>query len=229
MFEKFAQTLTEKLTRLAARAVPVDPSGFNDPRAARTDWTPLKGGGANFRTHTMIEKAHYRYEFRPSAGNLIFGLLFAVMGGGIPVAVFLGILMEDGFNDVIMLMPLVMSAVFIGIGVILVRSALKPIVFDKHSGFFWKGRVDPLSVNDRSRIKVYCELGRIEGLQLIREWVRSDKSSFYSYELNLVLDDGSRLNVVDHGNIHKLKEDAEKLARFLMVPLWDPADLSPSV
>ena len=39
----------------------------------------------------------------------------------------------------------------------------------------------------------------------IRERCTSRNSSYYSYELNLVLDDGSRLNGVDHGNLERLR------------------------
>ena len=37
----------------------------------------------------------------------------------------------------------------------------------------------------------------------------------------LVLQDGRRLNVVDHGNREQLRADAATLARFLGKPLWD--------
>ncbi|MDP6491172.1 MAG: hypothetical protein QGG69_05335 [Kiritimatiellia bacterium] len=57
--------------------------------------------------------------------------------------------------------------------------------------------------------------------QLLSEYCRSDKSSYYSYELNLVLQDGSRINVVDHGNKTKLREDAATLSEFLGRPVWD--------
>ena len=48
------------------------------------------------------------------------------------------------------------------------------------------------------------------------------KSSYYSYELNLVLSDGTRLNIVDHGDLRRVRRDGATLARFLGVPLWDP-------
>jgi len=47
---------------------------------------------------------------------------------------------------------------------------------------------------------------------------------FTSYELNLVLKDGSRRNLVDHGNLPALRDDARELAGFLIVPLWDATE-----
>ena len=86
---------------------------------------------------------------------------------------------------------------------------------------FWKGRKAPNEVLDIHALKNACKLEDIYALQLIAEYVRGNKSSYYSYEMNLVLKDGNRLNVVDHGNQTKLREDAQALATFLKVPVWD--------
>ena len=67
------------------------------------------------------------------------------------------------------------------------------------------------------------ELTRVKALQIISELCRGDKSSYHSYELNLILDNASRINVVDHGSLSKLREDANRLAQFLGVPIWDAA------
>jgi hypothetical protein len=61
--------------------------------------------------------------------------------------------------------------------------------------------------------------GRI--LQLIREYISSAKSSYYSYEINLVIEEGKRVNVVDHGNLEQIRKDAGTLSRFLGCPVWD--------
>jgi hypothetical protein len=42
-----------------------------------------------------------------------------------------------------------------------------------------------------------------------------------SYELNLVLKDGSRLNAIDHGNQQALRADSQTIATFINKPLWD--------
>ncbi|MGD9320846.1 MAG: hypothetical protein PVH99_12810, partial [Desulfobacteraceae bacterium] len=47
------------------------------------------------------------------------------------------------------------------------------------------------------------------------------KRSYYSYELNLVLRDSKRTNVMDHGDYEKLREDAQTLSQFLEKPVWD--------
>ena len=59
---------------------------------------------------------------------------------------------------------------------------------------------------------------------MIREYVRGSESSYYSYELNLICSDGSRINIVDHGALRKLREDAALLAEYLSIPVWDAID-----
>jgi hypothetical protein len=60
---------------------------------------------------------------------------------------------------------------------------------------------------------------------LLREFVQGNKNSYDSYELNLVLRDGRRLNVIDHGTLHAIREDARILADYLGVSIWDAIDL----
>ena len=46
------------------------------------------------------------------------------------------------------------------------------------------------------------------------------------YEINLILHDSSRLNVVHHGNKKRIRRDAATLAEFLGKPLWDASGLN---
>ena len=100
-------------------------------------------------------------------------------------------------------------------------SMSKPVVFDKRSGLFWKSWKNPEEMGFPETLYNCTELGEIHALQLVSEYWEGDKSSFYSYELNLVLHDGSRTNVVDHGDLAQLRQDAKTLSEFLGIPLWD--------
>lgn len=71
-------------------------------------------------------------------------------------------------------------------------------------------------------IKTIVKLDEIFGIQVIKEYIESKdskghKSSYYSYEINLVLMSGKRLNVVDYGNAKSILEDASQLSKFLGV------------
>jgi hypothetical protein len=61
----------------------------------------------------------------------------------------------------------------------------------------------------------------VYAIQLLSEYCCGNESRFYSYELNLVLKDGGRMNVIDHGNRAVLREQARELSLFLGKPVWD--------
>lgn len=198
-----------------------DPSRLGDPVAVQTAWTPAKGGGASFRTHNSVKMDTNRLEFRPSMGARIFYMVFFFMGAGIAVG-FSSANVSQGtfslnFNTVF---PILFGLVFTVIGGCLYYFGTKPVVFDRRRGSFWKGRTDPDAPRN-VEIKDFARFENIHALQLISEHCRSDEHSYTSYELNLVLQDGNRINVIDHGDIQKLREDARKLSHFLDKPLWD--------
>jgi hypothetical protein len=96
-----------------------------------------------------------------------------------------------------------------------------PVVFDKRQGAFWRGRTAPNEVINRLTLKAYAKLDDVHALQVIKEGVHGDDSSYDSFELNLVLTDGRRINVTDHGDYDTLRRNTETLSAFLGRPLWD--------
>ncbi len=205
---------------------PPDPSRYNNPVALRTSWAPLKPGGTNFKTHNYVEERG-EARFQPTVGALLFGGIFTVMGILFPIIALTSTQSNGGSGSsaVFILIPLIFS----GVGIFMLRSFTTPIVFSKRKGYFWKGRVEESQRIERADLKVKCKLVEIEAVQVIAEWVRSrssgssgsGNSSYYSYEINLVLKDASRLNVVDYGNYRGVVDSAQKLSRYLNVPLWD--------
>jgi hypothetical protein len=193
----------------------VEPSCFGDPLAERTQWSPLKSGGANFRMHKLVSVQCDRMEFRITAGMLLFALAFFLVGVGAAAG---ALLSAEAF------WPLGLFAlIFLSVGGGMFFFSSEPVVFDKRKGFFWKGRKSPEDVADLKNCKHCVRLGEIHALQIVAEQIKG-KSSYSSYELNLVLKDASRINVVDHGSKEKIREDAAALAAFLGRPLWDSAE-----
>lgn len=216
------KNLAEKIKGMMGERIVFDPSGLNDHVAIQTAWTPLKGGGSNFRTHKLIEVGFERVEFRASVGAKIFSLLFLFVGVGLNAA-FAYSMYEAGnfsFNSETVV-PMIIGLIFAIVGGAMLYFGTTPIVFDRGKGYFWKGRKKPDEFQDNSNLKNFAMLEQIHALQIISEYCRGSKSSFYSYELNLVLKNGKRINVVDHGNFLKLREDAQKLSGFLNRPVWD--------
>lgn len=188
---------------------------------AEVDWSPLKGGGTNFKTHRLIVDDRNTARFEPTLGTRLFCWIFLgagllLLGAGVMVAV------ENSPDLGLEVLILgVMGLVFSLVGFLMLRFMATPVVFDRARGYFWKGRKDPDEFWNRDELKDFAELGNIVGLQVIGEAVSSDSGSFTSYELNLVLKDGSRLNVVDHGNKDAIVDDAQTLSEFLGVAVLD--------
>ncbi|MEQ1857089.1 MAG: hypothetical protein ABL963_11480 [Longimicrobiales bacterium] len=221
------RALAEKLPTvksLTVHPVAYDASHLGDELATRTDWGPAKGGGASFCTHRLVDAGPRRVEFRATKGALAFFAAFALMGLMalviFPVAAFNSMGLQ-WLTLAFLILPLVVGTVFVAVGSALWYYVGAPIVFDKQRGEYWKSRVPPEAAANRHAMKDRVALDRIHALQLISELCEGDDSTYTSYELNLVLDDATRLNVVDHGNREELRRDAEALAKFLGRPLWD--------
>ncbi len=178
------------------------------------DWGPLKSGGANFKTHKLVEVASQRMEYKASVGSIILGFIFLLVGLGVSSIVFF-----DGFSIFLLLF----GVAFATVGVFILKSALNPIVFDKTEGYFWKGKKTPSMVSDINELKVATKLDDIYGIQVIKEYIKSSSkgkdTSYYSYEINLILNSGERLNVVDYGNANAILEDASRISKFLNKPI----------
>lgn len=216
------KALIEKMQKITREQVSFDPSSFNDQVALQTDWTPAKGGGASFRTHRLVVLSSDRREFRASFGAKLFYLVFLLVGLGVMIAFSYSNLSSGEFVlNAALFMPVLIGLIFSGVGGAMFYFGTAPIVFDKRKGYFWKGRKVPDEVFDKSSIKHFTKLERVHAIQLISEYCRGNKSSYYSYELNLVLEDGQRINVVDHGNENRLREDAGNLSDFLGKPVWN--------
>jgi hypothetical protein len=198
----------------------IDPASFGDPLAEQVDWSPLSAGGANFRTHRLVPISDFRLEFRSTLGARLFALVFMGFGLLAPVIVFLAgdLQPRTVFASFPFWFGLGFAAIFLGAGAFLWRAFCSPIVFDKDAREYTRKKRLFRGGKDA---EFPVDLQRIRGIQVLREWVSGSESSYYSYELNLVLDDTSRAQVVDHGNRDKLVSDAEVLAAFLGVPLWD--------
>lgn len=214
MFEKFAQMLQN----LQNSQNGFDPTQFGDPIATQTGWGPARGGGSNFRTYKLVQVNPSRVEFKTTIGAIIFSLIFALPG--IALLIFLIPNVNWSSIDSGITIALLFGLIFASLGGYMFYRQMLPIVFDKQEGFFWKGHKPQAGMLTNEAVVKYVRLESIHALQIVAEYI-SGKNSFYSFELNLVLKNGNRINVVDHGNRKKLVEEAGALAEYLGVPVWD--------
>lgn len=220
-------TLLDKI-KAAFKKPEINPGDFNDPIAEKISWAPLNGGGTNFKTRKFVQVNPNRVEFKKTIMMKIFPWIFICF----PIIVFSIILYngEIALNSQNIASPenlvVLVPFVFIGGGIFLLLKTNKSIVFDKRYGYYWKGKSEPETYN-LSANKNFIRLSDIHAIQLIREYIRSSSgssssgSSYYSYELNLILKDERRINVIDHGHKRSIIEDSQLLSDFLHVPVWN--------
>lgn len=184
----------------------LDLSAFGNEIAFKTSWEPLVGGGTNFCTHRAQKNSSLMGDviaFKTTIQAYLFAISFVALGAVFAIASAAGEIAD---------MP-----IWAGLGVLafgcwdLWSLRQKESRFDRYSSELTQG-------------KKSFDLKNAEAIQLIREYVRGKESSYYSYELNLICSDGSRINIVDHGALRKLREDAALLAEYLSIPVWDAID-----
>ncbi|MEM6515451.1 MAG: hypothetical protein AAF688_04655 [Bacteroidota bacterium] len=177
---------------------------------------PLALGGASFETQVLYKKASHRYEFKPSRGYGFFCGAFVI----VPFIIIAVVLYQNAnqFNYGIIenSWPLLLFVLVWSLATLfLLRTLFRPIVFDKSINRFYKG----FFKNKTKDAKHNISMSRIVALQIIGEIVSGKDKSYNSFELNLVLDDASRINVIDHGNLKGVISDADSLSQFLNVPI----------
>ena len=199
---------------------PFDPAQFNDPLALEIEWGSLNGGGTNFCTHRLRKIYDDRIEFKSTFKAKMFCFFFMLIGLFLLSPIYFMIVSGEGIG-VGILFPLLFGGPFFAIGSYMFYRGSIPIVFDKHKGYYWHSRKSPDQFVEMDTINLLTALEDIHAIQLISEYCSGEKSSFYSYEINLVLHNGERINVVDHGKKSQILLDSELLAEFLQVTVWD--------
>ncbi|MDD2486787.1 MAG: hypothetical protein PHS92_00245 [Candidatus Gracilibacteria bacterium] len=187
-------------------------SVFNDPIAEKIEWTPLKRGGASVYTYILKEE-NGRLIFSSSIWMKITASIFTIVG----LFILLITITSKGYESFMMFG--IISFIFIGIGAWLLYYYSIPIIFDNIAGYHYRGKIRT-NFNFISNDK-FIEIKSIHAVQVISEYVRGNKTSFYSYEINLVLNDLRRINVIDHGNLDMIKKDAKLIGDYLSIPVWE--------
>jgi len=207
----------------------IGPERFDDPLAARTEWVPAVEGGTNFCTRVLVQVSPRRVEFRPTTAARVVPIVFVLVGLAALAFAVWALLNERGYFVGTMI-SLAVGCLFVVGGATVCCLATRRIAFDQGAGCFWKGGSTPISPAGIQSRTSAAPLAEIHAVQLLSEFIEGSRSSshdagstssYHSYEINLVLKDGSRINVVDHGDLARIRQDAGQLARFLDVPIWD--------
>lgn len=204
-------------------AMSFDVSRFNDPMAEQIQWTPLQSGGSSFAAQNLTEINPDRFELKPTLQSKLFSFVF--MGVGVAIPLFF--IPDIDFADEDAMLSLgflsIFGLLFAASGFFTLRKFSKPTVFDKSIGKFWKGKNGPDKKPELMNSELVYDLDKVYAIQLLSEYVRSDKKSYYIFELNFVMDDTKRLNILRQGGKAKIRKNADTLSKFLNIPIWDAA------
>lgn len=194
----------EKLT-MAQRVTSTTSPNLNDPVALRTSWAPANVGGFSARGSKLVEVAPGRLEFHPTLINRAIGIVFLIIG------------LCSLFAPGPLLSRLMSAIVFSSVGIISTYQVSRKIAFDSDAGKFQ---------SEYPHKQEEFPLSHIHAVQIVSEAMKVPEASggyfrFHSFETNLVLKTGQRVNVSDHGALDAVRADADSLAAFLGVPVWD--------
>lgn len=193
---------------------------FKNPLAEKVSWKPQKRGGSNYKSRKLVTINSQNLRYKPTTVSFVFSYLFLA-------APFLFFAFQFLVNNqeqwkIFMEFPVVLSfPIFIIAGAIVLYALYKPIGFNKKIGYYYKSYKKPTSLREVPDSKKWVKLDDVKALQIIKERVKTKNSSFISYELNLVLKDASRVNVIDHSNYQSIMEDAQVIADFIGIPYWN--------
>lgn len=179
--------------------------------------SPLVTGGTNFKTHVLKTNFRSKISYRPSLGGLLFLSLFVVIGMALVIYNLIdynGLFTAPSLANIL---TLAIGLLFAFVGGYMSYKLSMPRVFDKQLGYYYKAY--SFQLDDRD-LKKYIALNSIVAIQIIGETVKSKDRSFGSFELNLVLNDSTRENVIDHGNLKSIINDAYIISEFLNTPIW---------
>jgi len=183
------------------------------------EWTPLGKKGEHFKSLELKQINSNRIELRKTKLRIVFSGVLTFIG----ISLFL-----FGFHyfDENKLSNLsVMGSMILGIPLTLAGIYYfifpKNSTFDRRYDWYWVGKNNLSRAKEVSRLKKAMRLSNVAAIQVLTEsYNYDDQNSYVIWEINLVSENGRRLNVIDIGDKTSILKEAKKLADFLNVPIW---------
>ena len=166
----------------------------------------MKWGGWNLCTHRLRRKStfsstSYRFEL---ANEAKFACYFFI---GMPLAFCAFAWRAAGFDAVSEAIGF-LSLMSLFFAWMLAWLRWREFSFYPYEGWCGRSRRRKIGIND------------IGALQILSHKNINKKGSYYSFELNLVFNDATRLNVLNHNAMQATRDDAAILSAALRVPVW---------
>ena len=180
--------------------------------------TPLKRSTASFQDAKLSFSDSW-VKITPHIINYLFFSVFLIFGLAIIILSQSHMGLEDTTDKIF---ALVIGGIFtiVGLsGMFYPKFSAKAEIDLLNKKFYPKGKRKFLStINPQEELEIPLE--RFKFLRILTKTGRHSKGgTYHCYELNLVIDDDHRYNLLNHGNEKKLLQDAQKLSEILNIPI----------
>lgn len=208
---------------------------LDDEIANKTSFKPLKTWWANFKTHHLVIDNFWNIIFKPKLWfPLIFilgfslPLIFSIMDWVSKISKWWNII-ENPYEILnIFSWEFIFSLIIVIPIYLMIHFAFRSKIFDFQNWYFYdlsyKNKLFELLNNEKYKNKI-IPINQIYALQIISETVSLKNSNYLSYELNMVLKDWNRINVVDYWDVESIKKDSKEIANRLWIKIWDLTNL----
>lgn len=187
----------------------------------RTAWTALKKEGSYFKTHELHPVHEQRMEFRPTPKmKLLAAAIFPITLIAASIRAFKDFNPDELFG---LYFALIIGTVVGTLLHLLVRQMMTPAIFDFADRYYCKNWKKPEHQMHPEQLNGFIQLDDVHALQILAKNCSLGPYAYTSYELNLVLKDGSRHNVIDHPQRESIRREAWQLSDALRIPVWDAA------
>jgi len=195
--------------------------GFNNKIAIKTNWAPIKGNDFSVVEQELNEISKTRIEFL--ATKSIKSMEFMIIGASLISLILAIIITLSDIKDSPAFIFWGFGVFALVFGLFMLKAKLTPRVFDLEQKHYYKGSKYELA-------KEKCDIIDIVAIQVLSEFISADnlisesnikRKDSYKYEINLILKDAQRINLVESSNLQKIREDAKKLSEFLNIPLLE--------
>lgn len=201
----------ENLTYLKEKSGKISLSNILDPFAKEISWLPNKWWWANFKTNVLIKDSLWNYKYRVSYWTMLFSGMFVMFGVFFTFGIVQLILQNLNkwnvfkYEDWVIFMVFPILFLIAGILVYIQFSKRKEFNLINSCCYIWKKVIN---------------FNEIYAVQLISETIHR-RPVYSSYEINLVLKNKERINIIDHGNKEAILLDSQLISNILWVPIWN--------
>lgn len=174
-------------------------------------WYVTDAASASYYSHCLKIKKGEVWLYPTITSYFTMFLFFAV--GAIFMLSTIASYFEDGifYYDSDFIPDVLLSSIFAGIGATMYTLRSRA-VFSKEKGLYQDKR--------KAFAKPDVELSNIQCLQLFKHRVKGSKGNGYKcYQLNIVMHNGDRVTVMNHGGKREIIRDAHLLSDYLEIPL----------